>query len=1285
MAEPAPAATVAASRAVLAFMLPDADPASRRRAAITFLQCSFRRWRERIRFLNAKAAVEVCTTLAPTGSDGVLVKRTDQRRHVDTLNKRKTVITREIEQLQQYQYYQKSGKQKEIRRRVKVLRTTVRDIEAELLFLRKKADALERSSLAKRSTTVGALPPDHVAHITAKRDADATYQKHEADEAVDFWLAMNSARSAMHHDWQELDGMGLDYRADDKTVVIDVRLSTKPFADGSGGGGAPASDVAAIAVPYRLSLSREGSRGGSRATSRPQSQQGLRGGPPPPPTSSGSWAAAAAAAAHVYVQLGPRPPGSCEAGSFVRKSSGVGRSAVKVHAVHSGDETMRRQLAMCMLLSAGMVDVSSIRIKAIRADKEEVRLLRMQRQLAITAREASAADPARDAALQRYIEMIDYVTSMYTYKIRLSWVALLRRGCRAAVPGFGYRPTERAAAVTLQRHYRGYRVRCTFDWLQAIMIQFREQQLRLRLASEEAKARYQQAMTLAVTARAMRDMDTQTACAIIIQRQLRYLWCARSIHAEKRKRKLAADQIQAMWRAKRVEVRRKEQQRRLQGREQSYAQALKEHRKALRRQKWAAKEGQEAHHQRPLQPHPPPARPSGTRRGGGGMVRGVVGGGPPGGGTAASTVSVGGSTAPRGQASSRRPGPVPPPPPLPPPPPPPLPPELVLPGQGGDVHAKLLAAAISRLKGDGPSRKMLIELRSFTRPPPPVRRVLECTSVLLGAPPDWDSAKLQLADPTYMTERLRGIGQDGALPASRVALARKYVAQQPDFSAEELDRVCGAVPGAKWLCEWCKAVVVASEEADRRSTLWLPKSAKSALAAAPGPGPPGPPGPWLPGSGPGNAASASASPRKLPPLSATAPAGGGAPAAVPEWGGEAGAPASAADPAAPPSGGSPSGAASARTLRPHPPDASLAPPPWQTARPSLGASSRRPPRKPKTRHLHSIRPFLKLAASGFPDKTDKKAPEGAEGGAGKQGASASADGAWLSATLTAATRARAGAMGAWVQTRAALDAAGEEQAAALRAMLDGLSAEGGSASEAIALARRAAEPPPSATAEREPVKLRQVFKLKRAALLAGVEGGRNRTAAIASLWADGGFLASHRKHERAALAQWRTKRHAWSRAAGLRRQLVLAIADREQWREAKATEEESGREQRHFLWKIEDNAAVAIQEFWRERKRQREESTKTHVTEQFQLAGHSAALAGDERAQLLEKSLIAEGRRKRAQARKRSSPSPVRMSSPQLHAQAEPLGAQLHAQLELERAERRAEERLILFLLQKHF
>lgn len=288
MAEPAPAATVAASRAVLAFMLPDADPASRRRAAITFLQCSFRRWRERIRFLNAKAAVEVCTTLAPTGSDGVLVKRTDQRRHVDTLNKRKTVITREIEQLQQYQYYQKSGKQKEIRRRVKVLRTTVRDIEAELLFLRKNSDALERSSLAKRSTTVGALPPDHVAHITAKRDADATYQKHEADEVVDFWLAMNSARSAMHHDWQELDGMGLDYRADDKTVVVDVRLSTKPFADGSGGGGAPASDVAAIAVPYRLSLSREGSRGGSRATSRPQSQQGLRGGPPPPPTSSGS-------------------------------------------------------------------------------------------------------------------------------------------------------------------------------------------------------------------------------------------------------------------------------------------------------------------------------------------------------------------------------------------------------------------------------------------------------------------------------------------------------------------------------------------------------------------------------------------------------------------------------------------------------------------------------------------------------------------------------------------------------------------------------------------------------------------------------------------------------------------------------------------------------------------------------------------------------------------------------------------------------------------------------------
>ena len=43
----------------------------------------------------------------------------------------------------------------------------------------------------------------------------------------------------------------------------------------------------------------------------------------------------------------------------------------------------------------------------------------------------------------------------------------------------------------------------------------------------------------------------------------------------------------------------------------------------------------------------------------------------------------------------------------------------------------------------------------------------------------------------------------------------------------------------------------------------------------------------------------------------------------------------------------------------------------------------------------------------------------------------------------------------------------ERQAAALREMLDNINESGGTASEAIALARRAAEPPPSENAEYE--------------------------------------------------------------------------------------------------------------------------------------------------------------------------------------------------------------------------
>ena len=72
-----------------------------------------------------------------------------------------------------------------------------------------------------------------------------------------------------------------------------------------------------------------------------------------------------------------------------------------------------------------------------------------------------------------------------------------------------------------------------------------------------------------------------------------------------------------------------------------------------------------------------------------------------------------------------------------------------------------------------------------------------------------------------------------------------------------------------------------------------------------------------------------------------------------------------------------------------------------------------------------------------------------------------------------------------VQTASVLEAKSEAQAALLRAMLDKISKVGGTAtgsSEAMSLARRAAEPPPSAVAEREVCTREQLFPFRRAPL-----------------------------------------------------------------------------------------------------------------------------------------------------------------------------------------------------------
>jgi hypothetical protein len=293
----------------------------------------------------------------------------------------------------------------------------------------------------------------------------------------------------------------------------------------------------------------------------------------------------------------------------------------------------------------------------------------------------------------------------------------------------------------------------------------------------------------------------------------------------------------------------------------------------------------------------------------------------------------------------------------------------------------------------------------------------------------------------------------------------------------------------------------------------------------------------------------------------------------------------------------------------------------------------------------SIRPFLKLV-KGLPAADVASALSTCETGGDTVGGGEAAlgkeaegtDGAgWLNMSMKdAALTARAHSGGAaWTQTPESLVTAGEKQAAALRAMLNRLADYGGSTSEALALARRAAEPPPPLSAEREKFSRKEVLDLKRAALLDAPLGGGKSTAALASLWFDGSLRASQVKQERAELAQWRAKRARWTRASGLRKQLVLAIADSEAHREAKRSNQTRMRTARMALWKVEDAAATTIQDAWRDRRRWRVQREQMNVALRLRMARKASRIAGAEHTRLVKLSRTA-GSRKRARVARKS-------------------------------------------------
>ena len=712
------------------------SPLQLRGAAVAFIQSHVRghRIRQQLELAREQTSTVLKMELDQLTNKQTILKPEDQRRYCESLRAKQKTLQTEIGRLQDGHYYAKSTRQREIRLRVKDLIAESFRLDAEVKFLQTSnagainqplaeqaqelQDALKHAKKAQKMTDVEA-------HHLAKHTAEVA--QYDADGAVNFWFAMSSASSRP-------SAVKAGSQAQRAGPDVSLKLAVRPFPAATATEGQTAAEAAAADVPFRISLSRDGSR--------PQSQQGLRGGPPRPPSSSGtaSWAYSAAAggggsgggggggaggggASHVYVRLGVSPPSKEAEGKLRPPSPGRGwigdseHRKAYIHSVHSKDLTMRRHLAQCMLLSAGLVEFSSITIKSIREAKEEVRTLELQRAVAalsIKSPKASGAgspskNPSKEAervqALNHYIGMIDYVISMIRYKIRLSYVGLFKRGAASQLPSFGYRPFQRFAVCIIQRHWRGFRLRAFFDLIEALQRQHVAMQAALA-SSVIARERFQRYVKHAISIAQVNDMTTQDACAILIQRQLRFFWCERAEREEQERRAESAAKIQSMYRARRVGARKKEQASRLEGLESAYLTALKGHKKALRRQRKAQEQAVVA------------ADGAGML-GSTSIVRGASGAG---------AVTLGASQRRFIAAIAE---------------PPPPPPELALPGETGGLYARMLGSAISTLP-PGLSRRSLLELRSYAKPPGLVRRVLECVCLLLGARPDWESAKLQL-------------------------------------------------------------------------------------------------------------------------------------------------------------------------------------------------------------------------------------------------------------------------------------------------------------------------------------------------------------------------------------------------------------------------------------------------------------------------------------------------------------------------------------------------------------
>ncbi|XP_047126546.1 dynein axonemal heavy chain 6 isoform X3 [Hydra vulgaris] len=122
-----------------------------------------------------------------------------------------------------------------------------------------------------------------------------------------------------------------------------------------------------------------------------------------------------------------------------------------------------------------------------------------------------------------------------------------------------------------------------------------------------------------------------------------------------------------------------------------------------------------------------------------------------------------------------------------------------------DLNEALPALEAANKALDSLDKADISELRVFTNPPEMVMTVMESVCILLGAKPDWATAKILLGDPNFL-KRLIDFDKDN-IPDSALKKLKKYI-ENPKFLpeiAEKSSKVCWIFWACKSMCLWARA------------------------------------------------------------------------------------------------------------------------------------------------------------------------------------------------------------------------------------------------------------------------------------------------------------------------------------------------------------------------------------------------------------------------------------------------------------------------------------------------